>query len=745
MIGRHVSHFYVIRILGSGGMGVVYEAQDTRLPRSVALKLLKPALARNTEAILRFKREARLASSLNHPNICTILEVDEGEGQSFIAMELLQGRSLKARLAAGPLPLDEILRIASQVAGALGAAHDQGVMHRDITPGNIFLADGGIAKLLDFGLAKHFPGADVADHLTDDLTTTGAVAGTVHYMAPEQFDAQAVVDHRCDLFSLGAVLYQMATGARPFEATSKSDVIAHIQDEPHVPLRSLAPGHPEAFERIVDTLLSKRPAARYATAWALRAELDALVQRAASPAAEETAGRAAPAMSVVVLPFEIVGERNARDEHFREGVAEDIRSRLGEIPGVRVAPRMSSLARAGESVRELGHRLNVETVLEGTVQQAEGHIRVLAALVGAADERAVTTVRVEQPVGDLLAMQDEVAGAIARKLSPVLAVGPPKVQDSEAFHAYQRGQHYWKRCFSGGWRPAIEQFQQAVERDPALVAAHVALANAYNFLGLYCLMKPSLAFDVAARAATRALAIDGASAAAHAQLALSRFGGEWDWESSEQAFRRSLELDPADPLTHIYYSWLLMLLGREDAAVAEAYSGHALAPGSRLVTGARAQTLYLGGRYEEAADVCEACLKDAPDYVFARHLRGLCLLARGLNVEAIADLEHAANKTARMPFYLGILGLCYGKCGLREQALGLIDELTLRAREEYVPPQAYVFIYAGLGERSQALVYQERAYEDGASPFNYLTPTVREFYALDPQHKRRLEQMRLAV
>ena len=174
-------------------------------------------------------------------------------------------------------------------------------------------------------------------------------------------------------------------------------------------------------------------------------------------------------------------------------------------------------------------------------------------------------------------------------------------------------------------------------------------------------------------------------------------------------------------------------------------TGACPAPGSRLVTGARAQTLYLGRRYEEAADVCEACLKDAPHYVFARHLRGLCLLARGLNVEAIADLEHAANKTARMPFYLGILGLCYGKCGLREQALGLIDELTLRAREDYVPPQAYVFIYAGLGERSQALVHQERAYEDGASPFNYLTPTVREFYALDPQHKRRLEQMRLAV
>jgi serine/threonine protein kinase/tetratricopeptide (TPR) repeat protein len=751
VIGRQVSHFYVIRILGSGGMGVVYEAQDTRLPRSVAIKMLKPALSRNVDAIMRFKREARLASSLNHPNICTILDVDEGEGQSFIAMELLQGRSLKSRLAEGPLPLDEILVIASQVAGALAAAHDQGVMHRDITPGNIFLTDGGLAKLLDFGLAKHFPGVEAADQLSDELTTDGAVAGTVHYMAPERFDSGAVVDYRCDLFSLGAVLYQMATGARPFEAASRSDVIAHIQDQPHVPLRSLAPSRPEALARIVDLLLSKRPEERYATAWALRADVDALAQLTQPTVAPIVSGRSRGTrerMSVAVLPFEIVGERGPNDEHFRDGLAEDIRSRLSAVAGLRVAPRTSTRPHPGESIRELGERLNVETVLEGSVQQSNRHVRVLATLVAAVEERAVRpAIRVDRPFEDLLQVQDEVALAVAHGVSAAFTEGREALptHDPEAFHAYKRGQHHWKSCFTGGWRPAIEQFQQAVDRDPRFAPAHVALANAYNFLGFYCLMKPSLAFGVAARAAERALAIDARQAAAHTELALSRFGGDWDWESSEQGFRRSLEIDPASPLTHIYYSWLLMLLGREDAAVAEAQAGHSLAPGSRLVSAGRAQTLYLGGRYDEAADLCTECLLTAPDYVFARHLRGLCLLARRKSLEAIADLEHAATLTGRTPFYVGILGLCYGRCGMRDRALGLVDELTLLARDSYVPPQAYVFIHAGLGEHAQALAHQERAYEDGASPFNYLTPTVRELYALDPHHKSRLEQMRLAV
>ena len=273
-------------------MGVVYEAQDTRLPRSVAIKVIKDELARDIDAVKRFKREAHLASSLNHPNVCTILEVSDDDAQPFIAMELLEGASLKSRLLGTPLTLPAMIDIASQVAGALAAAHAQGIIHRDITPGNIFLTSGGLVKLLDFGLAKHFPAAGGDAQATDDLTGVGAVAGTVHYMSPEQLAETGAVDARCDFFSFGAVLYQMATGARPFDHVSKTALSSAIRLQPHLPLRQLAPHHPVQLERLVDTLLAKRPEDRYQTAAALCAALEVL-QRSTT---------AAPPPDVVAAP-----------------------------------------------------------------------------------------------------------------------------------------------------------------------------------------------------------------------------------------------------------------------------------------------------------------------------------------------------------------------------------------------------------------------------------------------------------
>jgi TolB-like protein/tRNA A-37 threonylcarbamoyl transferase component Bud32/Flp pilus assembly protein TadD len=747
MIGRHVSHFYVIRALGSGGMGVVYEAQDTRLPRSVAIKFLNPALARDLDAIRRFKREARLASSLNHPNICTILDVDEGEGQPFIAMELLHGRSLKSRLASGAaLSLDEVLDIARQLADGLGAAHDQGIMHRDITPGNVFLTDSGVVKLLDFGLARQFQ-TTFADGSTDDLTSSNAIAGTIHYMAPELLDADAPVDNRCDLFSIGAVLYQMCTGARPFEAPSGHQVASLIREQRHVPMRHLAPDRPVQLERIIDKLLSKHAEDRYQTAWALGADLKSLPRQNVRASPSMAADLEAQG-SIAVLPFEIVGATERRLEQFRAGLVEDISYQLNTIRGLRVAPRTSTRAAAGESVRAIGKRLAVDFVLEGSVQRAGHRVRVIASVVDAARERAVAQpIKFERRFDDLLAVQDNIAHEIAEIVGASILRAPAKryTHDPEAYHAFKRGQHHWKSCFSGGWRLAIEQFHLATQRDPHFALAHAALANAYNFLGFYCLMQPRLAFGVAKQAAERALAIDEAMATAHVELALTKFGGDWDWEGSEQEYRRALTLDPGNALGHVYYSWLLTLLGRTEAAFSEAQTGHQLAPSSRLVSAARAQTLYVAQLYNEAIEACSECLRFDPGYVFAIQVRGLCYLSQSRHEQARRDLEQSALLTDRAPFYLGLLGLCYGAAGERQLALDLIDELNQRASRTYVPPQSYVFVYAGIGEREKALAFQVKAYEDGASPFNYLTSPVRELYALDPHHKTRLEQMRLTV
>jgi serine/threonine protein kinase/Flp pilus assembly protein TadD len=745
VIGRQISHFYVIRTLGSGGMGVVYEAQDTRLPRSVAIKVLKEDASKNVEAIRRFKREARLAASLNHPNICTILEVGEDESQSFIAMELLEGTSLKSRLLTGPLSLEEMIAIVSQVADALGAAHDQGIIHRDITPANIFLTTSGLVKLLDFGLAKHFPQTLGDGETTDALTSFGVAPGTIHYMSPEQLTG-AVVDYRCDFFALGAVLYQMATGARPFDIQPRASLSSAIRSQPHMPIRQLAPHHPVQLERIVDTLLAKRPEDRYQSAATLRAELDSL-QRGSKPV-RPSAGPPSGLAAIAVLPFDILGPVDDAIVSLRDGLAADLTSWLSRAEDLRVAPRTSAKALERQPVREIAARLGVAMVVEGTLQRTSGRVRVTANLIDAAHERAMLPgVVVDREFDDVLAMQDDIARQVCDGIQPGLSRVPAQrySKDPEAYHAFKRGQHLWRHCFEGGWRPAIEHYQHAIDRDPQFALAQVALANAYNFLGFYSLVKPALAFAVAARAAERAQTIDPTLAAACVELALARFGGDWDWEGAEEAFRRGLALDPSNAMAHVHYSWLLMLLGREDAALAEAQRGQTLAPSSRLVAGARSQTLYLGGRYDEAIEVCSECLRFDPTYVFAVHMRGLNHLAKSQRDEAVADLQQAAALSRRAPFYLGLLGYCYGAFGMRGEALRLIDELGQQAPEIYVPPQCYVFIYAGLGERERALQYQEKAYEDGASPFNYLTPFIRRVYALSPHHKKRLEQMRLVL
>jgi eukaryotic-like serine/threonine-protein kinase len=711
VIGSQISHFYIIRALGIGGMGVVYEAQDTRLPRSVALKLLKPAIAKDVDAIRRFKREARLASSLNHPNICAILDVDEGDGQAFIAMELLHGRSLKSRLSAEPLPLDDILDIAGQVADALAAAHDEAIIHRDVTPGNVFLTSGGLVKLLDFGLAKHFPATDGDRGTTDDLTAAGAVVGTVHYMAPELLAGDTPADHRCDLYSLGAVLYQMATGARPFDMSSRNALISAIRHQPHVPVRQLAPQHPTELGRIIDRLLAKRADDRFQSARALRSELDALRRVWCTSAVAAHSFDSADGVTIAVLPFVLVGACDFDGMDLRDGLVEDISSRLSGIAGVRVAPRTSTRAHSGESVREIGARLGVRLVLEGSLQQSGGRVRVIANLVDAVHERSVRpALTVEREFGDVLRAQDELAREICHGLAASVTSVPERRhrQEPEAHDAFKRGLHHWTWCFSGGWQQAIEHFEYAIERDAEFAPAHVALANAYNFLGFYSLMKPTLAFGVAARSAERAVAIDRTLAPAHIELALAKFGGDWDWDGSESAFRRAIALDATNALAHVHYSWLLMVLRRDDAAFAEAEKGHALAPSSRLVATAHAQTLFNGGRFEEAIEICDACLRVDPEYAFAVQLRGQCHLALLRRDRAIADLERAAALTGRLAYYLGLLGLCYGRFGMRDQALALIAELRCQARDGYVPPQSYVFIYAGLGERERALELRSR-------------------------------------
>ena len=594
MLGQQLGHYYLIAKLGSGGMGEVYEAQDTRLPRTVAVKVLRASLTQEGVALRRFRREARLAASLNHPNICTVLDVSAVGGQPFIAMEFLEGQSLRERLEAGPLNLGETLRIAAEVASALGTAHDKRILHRDVTPGNIFLTQQGPAKLLDFGLAKHFRVESESD-LTDGVTSFGQAPGTVYYMSPEQLaQPPGRADHRSDLFALGVVLYQMACGARPFRSPVRKEVIDAIHHRTPPPVTTMMPpagGDVERevrsrFELVVNRLMAKRPAHRYPSAWELRTDLLALGQQIDAGRRRPVVTSVSPAFSTVaVLPF------TGDDRVLTDGVADAVREALSGVDGVQVRPGSPWWDPA--SHRE---RLGADLVLEGGVKRVAGppaRMRTIVFLYRTATAESIDpAIKVETQAADPLAAQDEVARAVASRVGVEIARagGIASARREAARHEYREARHHLRNLFVGGAEQAIEYARIAVHHDATLVEGHVSLAVAYNFLGHFSLMRPRVAFQMARRAAERALALDERSAMAHVELAMVRFGGDWNWEGAEQAFRRALQLTPDLAIAHAQYGWLLVLLGRADAAFAEAERARELAPASPLDVASCAQS-----------------------------------------------------------------------------------------------------------------------------------------------------------
>lgn len=740
MIGRQLSHFYIVGPLGSGGMGNVYEAQDMRLPRSVALKVLKPALLENTVAVRRFHREARLASSLNHPNICTILDVGEADDVAFIAMELLHGDSLKTRLRHGPLPFDALIDMARDVAQALASAHLADIIHRDITPGNVFLTEAGPTKLLDFGLAKLSPDdeAPSGDTVTDD----GNIPGTVHYLSPEQL-LGAPIDRRSDLWSLGAVLYEAATGARPFESQSKTEVMQQILTHAPMPPRRLAPDLPVALDQVILRLLQRDPERRYQRAADVLKDLEAVRSQGRTP----RDARQAPARaSIAVLPFTIIGDEDESVRGFRDGLMSDAAWALQQLPELRVASRTSTDAVRGQTARAIGERLGVDHILEGSVQRAGGRFRVIAGLVATATEEQLRMpLRLDLPASDLLSAQDEATRQlVATVKSTAMRPAHAQTPSPDAHVEYQRGLHAYREIFAGSWATVIEHATRAIDRDPAFAPAHVLLADCYNTLGLLSLMKPRVAFSKARLAAERALSINPDLAGAHAALGLVRFGDDWDWEAAEVHLRRALDLDPELASARVHYSWLLMLLERDTAALNEANRAVSTWRARFVLSGA-ALTYFLARRYDEAIALCTECLESSPDSVFALYQRGQCYHMKGMFPTAHEDLERAAQLGRRAPFYLGLLGKSYGEAGMRDKALAIVKELDAMQSRRYVAPHCYVYLYYGLGEGERALLHQEDAYRDGGQPLNYLSPFIRNLFSLDPTHRDRLRQMRLTV
>jgi len=763
MIGQTISHYRIVEQLGAGGMGVVFKAEDSRLERAVALKFLPEKLAQSTQALDRFRREARAASALNHPGICTIYDIGEQDGRAFIAMEFIDGETLRNHIHGKPLPLGELLELGIEIADALEAAHAEGIIHRDIKPANIFVTRRGRAKVLDFGLAKLVPkgitSADSDADSQDSNSIVGIISGTPSYMSPEQVRGDGL-DSRTDIFSLGLVLYEMATGRQAFGGGTGGIIIEAVLTRPPVPVRSINPDIPQRLEEIIDKALHKNRDQRYQHAADLGADLQRLKReidsgsRSASEISQSAISTAGPLSStgehlsrtptddtralrarrvsktidsLAVLPFDNAS-RDPEHEYLSDGITASLINILATVPKLRVMAQSTVFRFKGRAIdpQAVGRDLNVRAVLTGRVMQSGGSLRIGAELVDVATGSRLWGAQYDRKSGDIFAIQDDISNEISEKLKLQLTHAQKKkltrhqTEDPEAYRIYLKGRHHWNRWTEEGFYKAIEYFQQAIDRDPAYALAYAGIADSYVLLGWNSYLPPKDAFPKAKAAALKALQFDPDLGEAHTPLAAVLWLYDWQWPEAEKEFKRSLELNPTYPTANHWHAEYVMTMGRHAEAIAQMKNSQALDPLSLIINVAIGWAYYTARRYDEALAQLKQTVELDPNYPVTYWILGLVHRTMGRNATAIAEGEKGVRFSGGSPLMRAALAQSYGKAGRREEAMQILDDLTSLAKSKYVAPHFFAGIHIGLGENDRALDYLEKSYEDHSHWLIYL-------------------------
>jgi len=776
MIGQTVTHYRILDKLGEGGMGVVYRAEDTRLGRPVAVKFLSDDLATDPQALERFGREARAASSINHPHICAVYDVGQHGDRPFLVMELLEGQTLRHALAGRPLPVDRLLELAIQIADALDAAHGAGLVHRDIKTANIFLTVRGQVKVLDFGLAKQRSGLGAGANSETELagpaghhTMTGQTMGTLGYMSPEQARGDTL-DGRSDLFSVGVVLYQMATGREPFAGRTQALVLDGILHATPAPPSAINPDVPVELDRIVGKLLEKDREYRYQTASELRTDLKRLRResgssetvaiRSSGPSSGRsaatgsgtgtaTAPPAGPAArrpralwaaaaafavvalaaagyqvfgpagrsidSVAVLPF-VSSDASADTEYLSDGVAETLINGLAQLPGLRVAARSLAFRYKGGNVdpQQAGRDLNVTAVVTGRISTRGDRLVIQADLMNVADGSQIWGGQYNRPMTDLLAVQEEIAAEILSMMRPQLSGEDRQrairhdTDDVEAYRLYLQGRYAWNTGTIEGYQNAIGFFQRAIQTDGQYALAYAGLADSYLMLGSYWVE----AIPQAKAAAEQALALDPDLAEAHVALGHIKLWLEWDWTGAEAEFLKGIALAPRSALAHNQYAMYLAVLGRVPEALAEVRSARELEPLSPIVNADLGLILLFAGELEEAIDQFGRTRELDSNSVAAHQGLGIAYSLAGRHEEAIDVLQRALVLSQNSPVILGHLGAAHARQGDSTSAERILADLEALSERAYVPATSFAVIHVALGRRSTALDWLERAYEE---------------------------------
>jgi len=645
--GEHISHYRIIEKIGEGGMGQVYRAWDERLERTVAIKLIGRG-ADDAGAKERLLREARLASSLNHPSICVIHEVNEEGDRPYIVMEFTEGKPLGAVIGEEGLPLPTLVRYAAQIAGALAHAHERGVVHRDLKSGNVVVTPEGRAKVLDFGLAKRTVGTSAESaitHAKGPLTGPGVAVGTLEYMPPEVLRGDPA-DARGDLWALGVVMYEMCAARHPFRGKTGFEASAAIlREEPEALSSRVNPG----LRTVIERCLVKEPARRYQSAGEVKAALEALQSSAsAAPAPRRRAKSARSIKSLAVLPLENLSG-DASQDFFADGMTEALITGLARIGTLRVISRTSAMAYKGvhKPVPEIARELNVDAVVEGSILRSGDQVRITAQLVLAATDEHLWVETYDRPLANVLDLQSEVARAIAQeikvKLTPREKATLTKARrvDPAAYEAYLRGRFAWNKRNEQGMRQGIEFFQKAIEADPTYALAHSGLADCYSVLGFYGALPPVESLGRAKAAAARALEFEKGEA--HCSMAYVLQHYDRDFAGAERSYRTSLELNPGYATGHHFCAILHLALGRTREAVSEMEKAEALDPLSRIIAAARGWVLLYCREYERAIPHYLKALDLAPDFWIARLWLGRAYAGLGRFAESIATIRTAGS------------------------------------------------------------------------------------------------------
>ncbi len=746
MIGQTLGHYRIESKLGAGGMGVVYRAHDLKLERTVAIKVVGERLSSDPKARERLLREARSASALNHPDVCTVHEVSEADGQVFIVMEYVEGQPLSALLSEPRSP-EMVLRYGIQIADALAHAHERGIVHRDLKTSNVMLTPEGRTKVLDFGLAKRLPREELAEQPTrsgHSLTEAGQVVGTLHYLAPEVLRGQPA-DVRTDIWALGVLLYELATGVLPFQGKTRFETTAAILERAP---QALPPVLPAGLRAVILRCLAKEPAKRYQRASEVRAVLEAIQSGATAlpwtgPGSRRNllwgagvlaaavlltaaglqyiAGRGRSIDSIAVMPLANAGG-DPEAQYLSDGITESVISSLSRLPKLKVIAFSSVVRYRGRPVdpKEIVRDLGVGAILTGRVVQRGDSISIHAELVDTRDGRRIWGEQYDAKMTGILTVQDDIAEKISDQLRSRLTGDERQrltkryTENTEAYQLYLKGRYYWNKFTREGYDKSLEYYRQAIDKDSTYALAYAGVADTYVSLLWEGYLRAAEALPKIEAASKKALEIDASLGEAHLSRG-SLLLTQWDSVSALKEYHRAVELTPGFLTGRRFYANALRSMRRFDEAIAEMRQAQELDPLSVETNEGLGATYYQAGRYDDAIAQLKKTLEIEPNYGRAHELLAEVYGRKGMQKEAVAEWQQTfvLNGDKEGAEALGEDFKALGfEAVMRQLYHSTLDSFKETAKTGYLSPLNFVAPYAKLGDKDQAFAWLDKAYAE---------------------------------